>query len=284
MKKCEKCGYKADSNFCPQCGGQMLEEIDSNEVANKVELSTCPECGHGIENDMNTCSYCGYIIPTNESSIDTEESAEFGDIETNAESFVTDEVEAKPIPKKKKKGLLIAIPIIAIVIIIAIIIGGVSSSQEKKANYVENLNKATNTMLNSAAEAETAGNLIVKVWYNAIFDEYDEETNKFTRGTSDFNEALQNLFNDEEFSEDISDLENDKLEVEAIMSSLKNPPEEYEKCYDALLTFYTDYCQLIEMATDPSSSYNKYSQDLNDVIASIVEDFRTVQMLLPDEE
>lgn len=36
------------------------------------------------------------------------------------------------------------------------------------------------TMLDGAAKAENAGNLIKSVWYNAIYEERDTETDKYT--------------------------------------------------------------------------------------------------------
>lgn len=35
-------------------------------------------------------------------------------------------------------------------------------------------------MLDGAAKAENAGNLIKSVWYNAIYEERDTETDKYT--------------------------------------------------------------------------------------------------------
>ena len=59
-------------------------------------------------------------------------------------------------------------------------------------------------MLTGASEAESAGNLIKQVWYNAIYEEKDDDTDNYTRPegsfVSDFNEALGNLFADSSFS------------------------------------------------------------------------------------
>ena len=58
-------------------------------------------------------------------------------------------------------------------------------------------------MINSAETAESVLNLTHKVWYNAIYEEYDDETNEYTRkpvvGYYDFNEALSNLNKDTSF-------------------------------------------------------------------------------------
>ena len=47
--------------------------------------------------------------------------------------------------------------------------------------YGENLERVTYLMLDGAADAETCGNLIKNVWYNAIYEVSDSKTDKYTR-------------------------------------------------------------------------------------------------------
>lgn len=53
MKKCENCGTKAQSNFCPDCGGEMIEtnsatEIIADEVSDDAENIAQP-----VDNEKN---------------------------------------------------------------------------------------------------------------------------------------------------------------------------------------------------------------------------------------
>ena len=82
------------------------------------------------------------------------------------------------------------------IIILAVIIGVIALSAAKKqreeiAAYELDMSIVRLSMLASAAEAEDAGNLIKSVWYNAIYEESDFETDKIL--ISRFQICLQTL-------------------------------------------------------------------------------------------
>ena len=118
-------------------------------------------------------------------------------------------------------------------------------------------------MLSSAASAESAGNLIKSVWYNAIYEERDSSTDQYTRPNgyfvSDFNEALGNLFSDSSFKAKISSIESSQDSVLEIMKDLQNPPEEYQNAYAAIEELYDDYLELTNLVTDPTGSLQSFS-------------------------
>lgn len=123
-------------------------------------------------------------------------------------------------------------------------------------------------MLSGASDAETCGNLIKKVWYNAIYEESDSKTDKYTKPNgyfvSDFNDALQNLFSDSSFSSQIADINSNKDTVNSLMKKLKNPPEEYKDAYEVLSKLYDAYISLTNLATDPTGSLQTFSRNFND--------------------
>lgn len=132
--------------------------------------------------------------------------------------------------KKKHKGIIIAAVVIALIVISAL---GFSISQKtKESEYYLNMEHVSYTMLDGAAKAENAGNLIKSVWYNAIYEERETETDKYTmkdgKFVDDFNDALSNLFADENFDNSISEIESNQSEVIDLMKKLKNPPKKYE--------------------------------------------------------
>ena len=51
-------------------------------------------------------------------------------------------------------------------------------------------------MYEGAQASEDVCNKVQAVWHDSIYDEYSKDTAKYISGTKDFNDALQNLFND----------------------------------------------------------------------------------------
>lgn len=141
----------------------------------------CEECGTEYEIKLSTCPNCGCPNLT---------------------------IEQKK-QKKKQKGIIISVVVLAL---IAVCVFGFSILQKaKEAEYYSNMECVSYTMLDGAAKAENAGNLIKSVWYNAIYEERDTETDKYTMKNGefvdDFNDALSNLFADGNFINSISEIE-----------------------------------------------------------------------------
>ena len=70
--------------------------------------------------------------------------------------------------------------------------------KELAKQYEKNLNTIVYKMLNGAADAESCGNKIKKVWSNTIWEDDDPETDKYTKTNGvfneDFNTSLTALF------------------------------------------------------------------------------------------
>lgn len=194
----------------------------------------------------------------------------------------------------RKIKIIIGIAI-AVLILGGVTIFGVTQYQKKKAakeyaesvkTYSDNLELATVTMLKGAGDAEDCGNLIKNVWYNAIYKEKDDETDKYTRPdgyfVSDFNDALGNLFVDSSFSSKIDSIDKNQDTVNSLMKKLKNPPEEYKDAYDALSDFYDAYLALTGCATDPSGSLQTYSSTFNDADTDTLNAYKAMQQYLGD--
>ena len=137
-------------------------------------------------------------------------------------------------------------------------------AEEYQANY----DQLVIDMLEDAVLAEKAGNLIVSVWHNAIWNCQDEETDKYTmpngRFVSDFNDALQNLFNDEDFSEDISTLAYRRYLVRDAMKAMLKPPEGFENAFEALESLYNSYLTFTDIVINCKGSLESFSNDFSD--------------------
>ena len=264
---------------CPNCGEQISDRakkcVHCGTVLVPEEKKYCPDCGAELEEGMDTCVKCGCPI---ENIVETEKAPQ------------QVEVTGVKITKKSKKTIVIAL----IAVIVAAIVTAVgvqthkknvaAEAQKQSEDYGAYLNMATYTMLSGASDAETCCNLIKQVWYNAIYEEMDSVTDKYTRPKGycfvDFNEALENLFSDSSFSSRIADINNNKDAVNSLMKKLKNPPEEYKDAYESLLKLYDAYIALTNLATDPTGSLQTYSQNFNDADNETLNCYNALTMYL----
>lgn len=188
----------------------------------------------------------------------------------------TQQVEVTKVNTKPKVNMRqIIIAIVAAVVIISTVFG-VKKVQEQKAikaaqastEYGENIETLTTLMMVGAADAETCGNLIKRVWHNSVYQERDTETDQYTRTdgyfVSDYNTALANLFNNKSFSSTINGIKSNRDSVSSIMKDLKNPPAEWENAYKDLQGFYDSYVKLTDLATNPTGSLQTFTDDFND--------------------
>ena len=97
---------------------------------------------------------------------------------------------------------------------------------------------------------------------------------------SDFNDALGNLFSDEEFKNVISGIKSNQNEVTELMKLLKNPPKEYEEAYLALKAYYDDYLILTKMVISPTGSLSSFSEDFNNADNASVKSYENMKMYL----
>ena len=258
---CPNCGQSISDKaaVCPHCNYR-------NDTLSTTAV-TCPECGGQYPKEQDACPACG------------------------ASNGVD-------IPKKKKhKGIMITAIVLSAVILIGLI-GAFAVSKRKAAidaenlkiysenlkKYDDNLKTVTYKMLDGAVEAETAGNLILDVWYNAIHEERNSETDKYTMENgefvSDFNDALYNLFSDEDFSISLSAISNNQDEVLELMKQLKNPPDEYTEAYSALKAFYENYLSLTNIVIRTDGSYNSFSADFKNADHETSKSFDKMELYL----
>lgn len=270
---------------CPNCGEQISDKakkcVHCGTVLVPEEKKCCPDCGAELEEGMDTCPKCGCPI---ENTIETEKTPQ--------------QVEVTGVKITKKSKKIIVIATIAVIVAAIITVLGVQThkknvaakaaaeAQKQSEEYGTNLNMAAYSMLSGASDAETCGNLIKQVWYNAIYEKSDSKTDKYTKPkgyyVSDFNDALQNLFSDSSFSGQIADINDNKDTVNSLMKKLKNPPEEYKDAYESLSKLYDAYISLTNLATDPTGSLQTYSQNFNDADNETLNCYNALKMYLEE--
>lgn len=143
-------------------------------------------------------------------------------------------------------------------------------------------------MLDGGANAESLCNLILKVWRNTIYEESDNETDKYTRPDgyflSDFNESLENLFVDSDTILTISYIEDNQAAVKGIMKKLQDVPDGLDKCYDTVSDLNVAYRILTDLAINPSGNYNGFSSNRNDAISDFMSAYDKLDTQIPKKK
>lgn len=276
--KCSNCEKEISdkAKACPQCGQPVVLAADIPEENPPI---LCEECGTEIPDGVDACPNCGCPVPAKEEVVD--------------EAPQKVEVTAVNLPKmtkNTKKYIVIAV-VAVLAVIIALFVGKSVKEQklaeeaaQRSADYASTLETASYTMLLGAIEAEEAGNLIKNVWYNAIYEERDTKTDKYTRPdgwwVDDFNEALGNLFSDSDFIGTISSIESNQELVAGLMKDLKNPPEEYEDAYEAIKELYDAYTSLTNLATNPTGSLQTFSENFNEADTAVVNCYDAMELYI----
>lgn len=212
-------------------------------------LTTCPKCEETISEKATVCPRCNSAVKQK---------------------------------KKKHKGTIISIIVFALIVISALGIG--ISQKAKELKYYSNMEKVSFIMIDGAAKAENAGNLIKSVWYNAIFEERNSETDKYTmkngKFVDDFNDALSELFADENFSNSISEIVTNQSDVANLMKQLKEPPKKYEEAYSVLKVYYDNYLKMTKIVINPTGSLNTFSEDFNTYDNNTVDSYEKMKLYL----
>ena len=201
---CPNCNKEISdkAKACVGCGYQIVDAVTTEERAIK-----CPECGEVTDCLTDICSNCGYPL--------------------NSFEMKADEKQKSKSILKKKRFWISAICFVLLMSVILLI-----SNNIRTENYNIEICTAVEEIMAVSADAENIGNQICSVWNNAIFDKDNENTAKYTSTAKDFNEALSNLFADEEFINKITAIRNKQSEIDTYLGKLKNPPEKFEDAYD----------------------------------------------------
>lgn len=160
-----------------------------------------------------------------------------------------------------------------------------SNGMNYEAEYLENMQNVTYQVLYSAVIAENQGNLIKNVWYNAIHKQRDETTDMYTivngAFVDDFNDALYNLYSDNDFIENKESIKADQKEISALMEKLTKPPEQYKEAYSVLKDYYKAYLKFTETVLYTSGeSFQSFSNNFSEYDDKCVDLFEEMLLYL----
>ena len=251
---CPNCNKEISdkAKFCVGCGYQLINDIDT------VKTMNCPECGVVTDGMTDACSNCGY--PLNLFELKDNEKSK------NKSIF-------------KKKWFWVSI--ICFVLLISIVL--FISNNARTENYNIEICTVVDEIMAVSADTENVGNQICSVWNNAIWDKDNENTAKYTSGTKDFNEALSNLFADEEFIGKITAIRDKQSKIDTYLGKLKNPPGKFEDAYDEFKELYYAYSDYVDFVILCKGSYNTYTEDLAKKSSALIESFREIKVELLGE-
>ena len=244
-----------------------------------MSLVSCPGCGESVSDKAKQCPNCAYDFTEKATIICAECGASYGkDLSACPKCGCPTASE----PKSQKKHT--ASIIVAIVIIISCILGIRGYKNLKLQEYRDNIKTVSYTMLNGAADAESAGNLVKSVWSNAIYERRDDETDKYTMKNGifvdDFNDALDTLYSDENFKKSLNEIRDNQSEVETLMKKLKNPSKDCEKLYALTQDYYEKYQKFTRLVISPTGSLKSFSEDFNKYDDDALEAYDKIKIYL----
>lgn len=253
--KCMHCEKEISdkATVCPRCG----MPVESLHLTKKW---VCEECHTECDEKDVVCPNCG--CPA-----------------SKEDGLQKVEIASIAVPKVDVKKYVVII-FVAVVVLLG---GFMVFKGGSEKSYLSNLKNASSTMLDGAADAEAACNMISKVWRNAIYEKWDKETNKYVCPDDyylDFNDALANLFSDPAFASDIRTIENNQEKVAGIMKKLSNPPEKYKDAYQVIKNYYSAYTSLTNLATNPTGSLQTFSSNFSSSVDDVVKSLHEIEMYL----
>ncbi|WP_258107215.1 hypothetical protein [Christensenella minuta] len=159
-----------------------------------------------------------------------------------------------------KKILIVVLCVVLIVTLVGC--GGTDSYNQKL--YEFQMNAFVGGLI-----AETTGNMIVNIWHDAIFEEYDDDTKAYAvkeggYGYNDFNTALALYMATDSYIDNVAAMEENQTKVDAMFRDLKEPPKGCEDGYEIAKDIYDAYEDMVNLAKNPTGSLQTYSPELSD--------------------
>ena len=216
-----------------------------------MTLIKCKECGEKISEKADACPKCG----------------------------CTNEIIEKK--KKKKRKIPIIILIIGVILIAAGALLFIVLEKNKETRYIENYEEITEIMAEGASKAEDVLNKCKSVWFNSIYNERDEETDRYTMTNGvfndDFNDSIRALYDDALFSVDITELEYNINRVDDIYSKMRKAPRKYKDIHEDLEEFYDVYIEFMELAISPKGSLTSFSEKVSELDSDAAKLYKKTQ-------
>ncbi len=224
----------------------------------------CPFCKAEIKggDEVKFCTTCGRDI----SSAD--------DVGAGFESV------AEPTPKKsRKKPIIIGIAAAVIIGVIILIVSGRSSNKGELTidEYLLYAEEFLEYSYNAGANLEEISDTVQRYWYENIYDD---------KHGADINDAILYAMSDKSSEIELVKTYDDKLKD--MYKKVKNIPEglsederdEAKEVRDAVKELYNVYSDFYTFATEPSGSFNTYSERNDSLTDQFTSKYNALKNLL----
>ena len=136
----------------------------------------------------------------------------------------------------------------------------------QKQEYREAASAALTLMGDNGGTLDECGRLLLNVWHNAIYEQKDKSTDKYTmkngKFVDDFNDALDSLYSDEEFSNKLVTINDNQKELRKLRLKLESPPKGAERFNEPLLGMIDSYIEYSNIVLNAQGSYNEVSDQI----------------------
>ena len=257
---CVNCGNPLgnDQAFCTKCGTPKAAAPKKN---------ICGKCGNELQDGQEFCPKCGQKAGV---AVDNSLNAAINQFNAGVE-------------KKKKKSKVVPI-VIAVVLAVAVAIGmfvsktmSAKKAEEIKKEYIQNVEEFLALSLDAGVNLEDISDTIVTYWHEHIYED---------KHGSSIDTAILYALMDK--SDELEQAEEYDSQMKDSYSEIKNVPkglaeedvDEIEELRDAAKDLYNIYTDFYSMATDPTGSYNTYSEDNNEITNEFLSCYRALENLL----
>lgn len=242
----------------------------------------CTNCNQILPDDSTFCNKCGHKV--SESTLEISSG-----IETGTVTSIVSNNETSLNRKSKKKPIIISLVIIIIIAMSSASYWYYNDKQQKEEaaakaamiqKYQNDISEAVIKIVAYSYISEKITNLYSTVWSGAIKARYGIQVNG--KKAYSFNEAIKYQREELEDKGILKKVRENTQSVDALMKSLNNPPEEFQKAYGILVEMYGNYTQFADQADSPTGSLIEFNKKTNELSAGISKYYNQFKILLPN--
>ncbi|GAA3199465.1 hypothetical protein [Lentilactobacillus kefiri] len=146
-----------------------------------------------------------------------------------------------------------------------------STDEDDEDSYQDTLNEFQPLAYEIADELETMNNKTTKVWNSAIYDDY-VTVNGATY--TDFNKALEALFEQWTESGRLTKLQDKKEKLDNLFDDLAQNASDYSSDFENRKQLYDDIKSYYQLVTDPNGNYQTYMDNTTEANNKVGTDFQ----------